>query len=133
MSSVNKVILIGNLGTEPEVKEFQNGTKVANFSLATSERFKDKNGEQQENTEWHNVSVFGKQAEIIEKYVKKGDKLYLEGSIHTRKWQDKEGNDRYTTEIKAYNFTMLGGGVQKAASKTEAVLSNDGDEDDLLF
>ena len=90
MSSVNKVILIGNVGKDPEVKELTNG-RVANMVMATSERYKDKNGDRQEKTEWHNIVIYGKLVDIVDKYVKKGDKLYIEGSITTRKWQDKEG------------------------------------------
>jgi single-strand DNA-binding protein len=108
MSSVNKVILIGNVGKDPEVKELTNG-RVANMVMATSERYKDKNGDRQEKTEWHNIVIYGKLVDIVDKYVKKGDKLYIEGSITTRKWQDKEGNDRYTTEIQGLSMNMLGG------------------------
>ena len=97
---VNKVILIGNLGAEPEVRYMQNGDAVANVRIATSESWKDKNsGETQERTEWHNVVFFGKLAEIVKQYVHKGSKIYVEGQLRTRKWQDKEGHDRYSTEI----------------------------------
>jgi single-strand DNA-binding protein len=129
MSSVNKVILVGNVGKNPEVKELTNG-KVANMAMATSERYKDKNGDRQEKTEWHNIVVYGKLVDIVEKYVKKGDKLYIEGSITTRKWQDKEGNDRYTTEVKAFNMTMLGG-TEKKSTQPAAVAADV--EDDLPF
>ena len=105
---VNKAILIGNLGKDPEVKFLPSGSAVCNFSVATSESWKDKQtGQQQEKTEWHNISMFGKLAEIAGKYLQKGSKVYLEGSIQTRKWQDKDGNDRYTTDIKASQMQML--------------------------
>jgi single-strand DNA-binding protein len=97
---VNKVILIGNLGNEPEVRYTQSGDAVANVSIATSESWKDKNtGEAQERTEWHRVVFFGKLAEIVQQYLHKGSKVYVEGQLRTRKWQDKEGQDRYTTEV----------------------------------
>jgi len=97
---VNKVILIGNLGAEPEVRYMQSGDAVANVRIATSESWRDKNsGETQERTEWHNVVFFGKVAEIVKQYVHKGSKIYVEGQLRTRKWQDKEGHDRYTTEV----------------------------------
>ena len=101
MSSVNKAILVGNLGKDPEVKSFQNGGKVASFSLATSERWKDKStGEQKERTEWHNVTLSGEGlVGVAERYLKKGSKVYIEGSLRTRKWQDRDGQDRYTTEV----------------------------------
>ena len=100
MSSVNKALIIGNLGQDPEIKYTQSGSPVANLSVATSERWKDKNtGEQKEQTEWHRVVVFGRLAEIAEQYLKKGSKIYVEGQLETRKWQDQAGNDRYTTEV----------------------------------
>lgn len=109
MASVNKVILIGNLGADPEVRYLPSGDAVANLSIATTEKFKDRNGEMQEATEWHRVSFFGKTAEICGQYLKKGSQVYVEGSIRTRKWQDKDGNDRYTTEIRGERMQMLGG------------------------
>lgn len=100
MASVNKVILVGNLGADPEMKTFQSGDKVANLRIATSESWKDRNsGERQERTEWHSVAIFGPLAEIAERYLRKGSKVYLEGQLRTRKWQDQAGNDRYTTEV----------------------------------
>ena len=104
--SINKVTLVGNIGNEPEVKTFQNGNKVVNLSLATSERWKDKeSGEMKTNTEWHRVVIFNPiLADIAEKYVKKGSKVYLEGQLQTRKWQDNNGLDKYTTEIVLQNF-----------------------------
>ena len=99
--SVNKVILLGNLGRDPEVRNFPNGGKVANFSIATSETWKDRNtGERRERTEWHNVSITNEAlVRVAEQYLKKGSKVYLEGQLETRKWQDQAGNDRYTTEV----------------------------------
>ena len=106
--SVNKVILIGNLGKDPEVKFLPSGNAVCNLTLATSEKWKDKNtGQPQEKTEWHRVVFFGKQAEALGEYCKKGSKLYVEGSLETRKWQDQSGADRYTTEIKGRLFDFL--------------------------
>ena len=99
--SVNKVILIGNLGADPEIKSFQNGGKIANIRIATSEQWKDRmSGERKERTEWHNVVINGDGlVGVVERYLKKGSKVYIEGSLRTRKWQDRDGNDRYTTEI----------------------------------
>ena len=114
MSSVNKVILLGNLGRDPEIRSMQSGKKMASFSIATSKKWKDRNTqEQKENTSWHNIVVFNEGlVEVIEKYVKKGSKIYVEGELSTRKYQDKDGNDRYTTEVvlQGYNstLTMLG-------------------------
>lgn len=106
--SVNKVILIGNLGKDPEVRRLENGAVVANFSIATSETFTDKTtGERRETTDWHNIVAWRGLAEVIEKYVKKGYKIYLEGKLKTRSWQDKEGNTRYTTEVLAEEMTIL--------------------------
>jgi single-strand DNA-binding protein len=110
MSGVNKVILVGRLGADPEVRTLESGTKVASVRLATSERYKDRNGNQQEATEWHNVVLWRGLADITEKYLKKGDQVYVEGRIKTRKWTDKDGNDRYSTDILANELTMLGGG-----------------------
>jgi single-strand DNA-binding protein len=106
---INKVILIGNLGNDPEVKYTASGSAVANVSIATSENWKDKTtGENQERTEWHRVVFFGKLAEIVGEYLKKGSQVFVEGRLQTRKWQDKEGQDRYTTEIVANEMQMLG-------------------------
>lgn len=109
MASVNKVILVGNLGKDPEVRYAPSGDAIANVTLATSENWKDKNGEKQEKTEWHRVSFFGKTAEVVGQYLKKGSQVYVEGRIQTRKWTDKEGQERYTTEIVADKMQMLGG------------------------
>jgi single-strand DNA-binding protein len=114
MSSVNKVILLGRLGKDPEVRNFQNGGKVVNFSLATSERWKDSDGNQKERTEWHNVAIFNDHlAGVAEKYLRKGAQVYLEGQLQTRKWQDQSGQERYTTEVVLPRFggaiALIGG------------------------
>jgi len=110
MRGVNKVILVGSLGKDPETRYTPSGSAVTNISIATSEKWKDKNtGEKQEKTEWHNVVFFGRLAEISGEYLKKGSQCYVEGSLTTEKWQDKSGNDRYTTKIKANEMQMLGG------------------------
>jgi single-strand DNA-binding protein len=107
---INKVILIGNLGADPETRAMPSGTTVANLRIATSESWRDKQtGEQQERTEWHRVALFGRLAEIAGEYLKKGSQVYIEGSLRTRKWQDKQGNDRYSTEIVGNELQMLGG------------------------
>ncbi len=108
MASVNKVILLGNLGRDPEVRYMPNGDAVANFSIATTDTWKDKQGQRQEKTEWHNIVMYRRMAEIAGEYLKKGSSVYLEGRLQTRKWQDKQGNDRYTTEIVADQMQMLG-------------------------
>jgi len=155
VGSVNKVILLGNLGKDPDIRSMQSGKKMASFSLATSKRWKDKNTqEQKEATSWHNIVVFNEGlVDVIEKYVKKGSKIYLEGELSTRKYQDKDGNDRYTTEVvlQGYNsnLTMLGSNNsssfdQKLEKKqeisepqTETSTSNHSDssnvEDDIPF
>jgi single-strand DNA-binding protein len=108
--SVNKVILIGNLGKDPEVKFTANGTPVAKFSLATNERFKDKEGQWQDRTEWHNITAWARTAEIIGEYVKKGSKIYIEGSLRTHSWDDKtSGQKKYMTEIVVNDLVLLGG------------------------
>ena len=108
MAGVNKVILIGNLGKDPEVRYLDSGVAVANFSLATTESYKNKEGERVSQTEWHNVVLWRGLAEVAEKWLKKGSSVYIEGKIRNRKWEDKDGNTRYTTEILADNMTMLG-------------------------
>lgn len=107
--SVNKAILIGRCGKDPETRYMTNGDAVTNVSIATSETWKDKSGEKQEKTEWHNLTFYKRLAEIVGEYVKKGSEIYVEGKISTRKWQDKEGKDRYTTEIICHEMKMLGG------------------------
>ena len=138
---VNKVILVGNLGNKPEMRYTQTQTAVATLSIATSESWKDKeSGEQREKTEWHRVVFFGKLAEIAEQYLDKGSQLYVEGKLQTRKWQDKDGNDKYTTEILGNEMNMLGsrqssgdGGaydqsqsVQKPAEPSSSNISEEG-------
>jgi single-strand DNA-binding protein len=110
MAGVNKVILIGNLGKDPEVRTIEGGAKVASFSIATSEVFKNKDGSKNETTEWHNIVLWRGLAELAEKYLTKGNQVYIEGRIKTRQWEDKDGIKRYTTEIIGDNLTFLGGG-----------------------
>jgi single-strand DNA-binding protein len=146
MSSLNKVMIIGRLGADPDVRYTQSNTAVANMSVATSERFKDRNGELQERTEWHRVVVWNRLAEICQQYLKKGSLVYFEGKIETREWEDKEGQKRYTTEIKAFNMQMLdsrgdgagspsgdSGSSQPAKSTVEIDDSFDDMDDDLPF
>ncbi|ABQ28540.1 single-stranded DNA-binding protein [Geotalea uraniireducens] len=109
MASLNKVMLIGNLGKDPEVRYTASGTAVASFSLATSEKFKNKSGEWEEKTEWHNVTLWARLAEIAGEYLSKGKTVYIEGRLQTRKWQDRDGKDRYTTEIVGEKMQMLSG------------------------
>ena len=124
MASVNKVILVGNLGRDPETRYTTGGEAVTNVSIATTDTWKDKSGEKQERTEWHRVAFFGKLAEIAGEYLKKGSQVYVEGRLQTRKWQDKEGQDKYTTEIIADRMQMLGSrsgsGVPDAPERVSA-------------
>jgi len=120
---VNKVILVGNLGNDPEVRYANNGNAIANISIATSESWKDRNtGEQQEKTEWHRVVMFGRLGEIAGEYLRKGSQVYIEGKLQTRKWQDQQGQDRYSTEVVANEMQMLGGrsGEMGAGSSYQA-------------
>ena len=141
MSSLNKSMIIGNLGQDPEVRATQNGTPVANLSVATTEKYKDKQGELQERTEWHRVVAWGRLAEICRDYLKKGSKVYFEGQLQTNKWQDNDGNDRYTTEIKALNMVMLDSkGESNQAPQSQPVQNQspannvaDEQDDDLPF
>lgn len=146
MSGVNKVMLLGNLGKDPEVKHLESGASVATFPIATSETYKDKQGNKQENTEWHNIDLWNKQAEIAEKYLSKGDSVFIEGKIKTDKYQDKEGNDRYITKIRGLQMTMLGkrqnnqeqaggqqGGQGGEPEPKSDIAENPGGEDDLPF
>ena len=123
MASVNKVILVGNLGRDPETRYMPDGGAITNVSIATTDKWKDKNGEMQEKTEWHRVAFFGKLAEIAGEYLKKGSQVYVEGRLQTRKWQDKDGQDKYTTEIVANVMQMLGsrsgGGERDSAPRGE--------------
>jgi len=142
---VNKVILVGNLGKDPEVRHLENGTAVANFPIATSESYKDKEGNRIDQTEWHNVVVWRKLAEIAESYLKKGSQIYLEGKLRTRSWDDQQGNKRYTTEVVADTFTMLGkkedsqntqdfaNSNSSASIKNNVTEINNSIEDDLPF
>ena len=144
--SVNKVILIGNLGKDPDVRHLENGATVANFPIATSENYKDrKTGEKVSQTEWHNIVVWRGLADITERYLKKGDKVYVEGKLRTRSWQDQDGNTKYTTEVVADNLTMLGKSPdnstappsQQAATTSSTAQNEDfsgpDDSDDLPF
>ncbi|NTV49476.1 MAG: single-stranded DNA-binding protein [Geobacteraceae bacterium] len=124
MASLNKVMLIGNLGKDPEVRFTASGQAVASFSLATSEKFKGKNGEWEERTEWHNITLWGKLAEIAGEYLSKGKTIFVEGRLQTRKWQDKSGNDRYTTEIVGDKMQMLSPKGEKSGGETSAPKSS---------
>lgn len=132
MASLNKVLLIANLGKDPEVRYTASGTAVASFSLATSEKFKNKGGEWEERTEWHNVILWGRLAEIAGEYLSKGKTVYIEGRLQTRKWQDKDGKDRYTTEIVGEKMQMLsrkeGSNHEEAGQTHEGPGFPDGDE-----
>ena len=135
MKGINKVILIGTMGRDPEMQYSASGTAVCTISVATSESWKDKSGEKVEKTEWHRVVAFQKLAEIMGKYLVKGSTLYIEGKLQTRKWQDKDGNDRYTTEIVARDMQMLG---SKPAEKQEGFRKEKEpdpgfDDDDIPF
>jgi single-strand DNA-binding protein len=117
---VNKVILVGNLGADPETRSMPSGTTVTNIRIATSESWKDKaSGAQQERTEWHSIALFGRLGEIAAEYLRKGSQVFIEGKLRTRKWQDKQGNDRFTTEIIADNMQMLGGRAAGAPSQPD--------------
>ena len=120
MAGVNKVILVGRLGKDPEVRHLENGAAVANFSIATSETYKDKSGTRQEQTEWHNIVFWRGLAEIAEKYLKKGSQIYVEGKLRTRSWQDKDGHTRYTTEVVGDQLTMLGGKTENSTHAPDA-------------
>jgi len=134
---VNKVILVGRLGQDPEVRYMQNGDAVANISLATSEEWKDKNtGDKKSKTEWHRVVVYRRLGEIAGEYLKKGAMVYFEGKLQTRKWQDQNGNDKYTTEIIAHQMQMLGGNQQQQSAPADqgAPAGDDGGfDDDIPF
>lgn len=119
MSSINKVILIGHLGRDPEVRYGADGVAIANISVATTETWKDKNGDKQEKTEWHRVSFFGKLAEIAAEYLKKGSLVYVEGRLQTRKYQDKDGVEKYSTEVIAQTMKMLGGKVESEPARPD--------------
>lgn len=136
MASINKVILIGNLGADPEVRYTPNGTAVANFSLATTEVRTNKDGEKEQKTEWHRVVAWGKQGEICGEYLSKGKQVYVEGSLQTRSWEDRDGLKRWTTEIRASRVLMLGRpeGVTKPVETEGTILTQEpGVEDDIPF
>ena len=133
MAGVNKVMLIGNLGKDPQVNYLDNGVAVANFSLATTENYKNKEGDRVSQTEWHNIVLWRGLAEVAEKYLKKGSSVYIEGKIKTRKWEDKEGVTRYSTEILGDNMTMLGGRPSSEETTENASQSADDPKDDLPF
>ena len=135
MASLNRAILIGNTGNDPEIRTLSNNEKVASFRLATTERYKDRNGDVKENTEWHQITAWGKVADIVEKFVKKGSQLYVVGKITTRKWTDKDGNDRFTTEIRAEGIQVLGKRETTANRPEEspALKEDDDPKDDLPF
>lgn len=127
---VNKVILVGNLGNDPEVRYSQGGSAIASISVATSEKWKDKNGEAQERTEWHRVKAFGKLAEIIGEYCKKGQTVYIEGSLRTEKYTDKQGVEKYSTDIIADEMQMLGGKPEEKRSAPKARSRREESDDD---
>ena len=130
MPNLNKVMLIGHLGADPEIRYMPNGKAVVNLRLATSESWKDKQtGDKQDRTEWHSVVAYDKLAEIIGKWLRKGSPVYIEGKLQTRKWQDKEGKDRYTTEIIAQSMQMLGGRPQGESKQKEAPPADDFGDD----
>ena len=138
MASLNRALLIGNVGNDPEVRYLNNEQgKFTSFRLATTERYKDRNGEVKENTEWHQIVAWGKMADIVEKFVKKGSQVYVEGKITTRKWTDKDGNDRYTTEIRAEGIQILGRKETTATRQEESpalkALKDDAPDGDLPF
>jgi single-strand DNA-binding protein len=142
MSGVNKVILVGNLGADPQLRYTPSGTAVANFNLATSERFTNKNGEKETRTEWHRVVAWARLAEICGEYLKKGKQVYIEGRLQTRSWEDQQGNKKYTTEVIAANMVMLGrvgetGDVPPQEFGPDENVAQEavkgGDDDDLPF
>ena len=126
MASINKVIIIGNLGRDPETRYMPDGGAITNISVATTDKWKDKNGEMQEKTEWHRVAFFGKLAEIAGEYLKKGSQVYVEGRLQTRKWQDKDGQDKYTTEIVANQMQMLGSRSGAGGGRAEMADAGEG-------
>jgi single-strand DNA-binding protein len=124
MSGINKVIIVGRLGADPEVKTVSGGTTVARLSLATSENWTDREGQKQERTEWHRIVVWGKMGETCGKYLSKGRQVYVEGRLQTRSWEDQQGQKKYTTEIVAQNVQFLGGGASAGADKSTGGDSN---------
>lgn len=133
MSSVNKTIILGRLGQDPEIRNTASGAAVANLSIATSESWKDKtSGEKKEKTEWHRVVLFNRVAEVARDYLKKGSQVYIEGKLQTRKWQDNDGNDRYTTEIVGNELKMLGSKSESTTASKQAEQNRQDDFDDDL-
>ena len=139
---INKVIVVGNLGADPDARYMPNGNAVTNISVATTDSWKDKeSGERQEKTEWHRVVFFGRLAEIVSEYLKKGSQVYVEGRLQTRKWEDKEGNDRWTTEIVANEMQMLGERISSSSNSnnsntpknSSSELASDDFDDDIPF
>jgi single-strand DNA-binding protein len=142
MSGVNKVILVGNLGSDPTLRYTPNGTAVCNFNIATTERFSNKDGEKEERTEWHRIVTWARLAEICNEYLKKGKQVYIEGRLQTRSWEDQSGSKKFTTEVVAANMVMLGRAgdalmdvpTQASPSEEQGVAQTpSGDEDDLPF
>ena len=133
MASVNKVILIGNLGRDPEMRYTPSGTAVATLSLATKEEWKGKDGQKQESTEWHRVVAWGRLGEICGEYLHKGSQIYIEGKLQTKAWEDKEGNKRYTTEVVAQRMQMLGGGKKADPGPATDGMGREISEDDIPF
>jgi len=132
MSGVNRVILVGNLGKDPETRTLDNGTKVSTFSLATTEKYKDQQGQMKEVTEWHTIVLWKHLAELAEKYLVKGSKIYLEGKITSRSWDDKEGKKHYRTEIVGNSMTFLGGNKGTDTASKEPANDNQNDSGDML-
>lgn len=136
MSGVNKAIILGNLGNDPEVKTLEGGVRVASFSVATSEKWTDKNGDKKEETQWHNIVFFGKVVDVIEKYVKKGSQIYIEGKLKTTSYDDKDGIKRYQTRIIGQSLNLIGGNSQNTGSSQvpveNFVSDNPNDESDSL-
>jgi single-strand DNA-binding protein len=135
MASVNKVILIGNLGRDPELRHTTGGTAVANFTMATTDVWTDPSGERKERTEWHRIVLWAKQAEVAAEYLRKGQQVYIEGSLQTREWTDREGNKRYTTEVRGQRMMMLGkkGGDRQAPAEAPAGVEAGHVDDDVPF
>lgn len=132
MGSLNKAQLIGNLGRDAELRYTPAGAPVASFSIATTEVWNDKqSGQKKEKTEWHRVVLWGKQAETVSEYLTKGKQVYVEGKIQTRKWQDRDGNDKYTTEINAFTVTLLGGGAGRGGARRGSAASDTGGGDEI--
>lgn len=131
--SVNKAIIVGRLGKDPEVRHLDNGNTVASFSVATGAKYKNKNGQEVDDTEWHNIVLWNDKATIAEKYLKKGDQVYIEGKISTRSWEDQSGNKRYTTEIVGFTLSLIGGGRNVQSSNSNVSSIPEDDSDDLPF